>query len=106
VPEHRDDRQYPTLALLRAVFGVALAFGTDRFLTLVDWRPARVGYFARIGWRPAGPPVPFPFSRSGAVLLAGSIDESLRCAREQPAFRALTEFASFITGTGRFPEVI
>ena len=103
-PEFREFGQFPTLALVRAVFGAALAFRADHFLTLVEPRPARRKFWGRIGWRAFDPPVPHPFAKDGVALLIGSVAESLEIARRSPEFGVLSEFASRISACESFPE--
>jgi hypothetical protein len=106
LPEYQDLGQLPTLSLVRAVLGTALAFGADHFVTLVEPRPARRKFWGRIGWRPLDPPVPHPFAKGGVSLLIGSVAESLEIARQLPEFHTLTEFTLPLSTSGSFPEEV
>jgi hypothetical protein len=106
MPRYRTLGLFPTLSLLRAVCGAAQAFGADHFLSVLDSRPTKIGFWSRFGWRAVSPPMPHPFTRDGAVIIFGSIADTLRIADEWPQFRVLNEFASDVRGSGVFPEVI
>lgn len=106
VPRYRGLGLFVTLALLRAVCGVAQAFDADQLVTVIDSRRAKIGFWARFGWETVGGAIPHPYTRDGAVILRGSISETLRIASQRQEFHELNRFASDARGSGAFPNII
>jgi hypothetical protein len=103
VPAFRHLRLFPTLALLRAVYGTAIAFGADRLVSFVSARPTKLRFWNRIGWRVAAEPVSYPLDPQGGVLVVASIAEAVDIARRSEELRVMAEFSRTLEKTGAFP---
>lgn len=106
VPAFRHLRLFPTLSLLRAVYGTALAFGTDRLVSFVSARPTKLRFWERIGWRAAAEPIDYPMDPQGSVLVVASIAEALAIARRSAELAVMAEFAAPVEGTRSFPSEV
>lgn len=106
VPAFRHLRLFPTLALLRAVYGTGIAFGADKLVSFVSARPTKMRFWDRVGWRVAAKPIDYPLDPHGGVLVVASIAETLRIARESAELRVMGEFAKPMQRTGKFPAEV
>jgi hypothetical protein len=106
MPKFRGMGVFPTLSLIRAVCGTALAFDIDQVISLSSGRPSKLRFWSRLGLRASAEPVDYPNDPFGAVLVVGSIAEMLRIARDTKAFRVLADFAPNSKSAGCFPAEV
>jgi hypothetical protein len=106
VPAFRGLRLFPTLSLVRAICGTAIAFGADRFVSFVSARKSKLRFWDRLGWRVAGMPIAYAMDPQGGVLVVGSIAESLEIAQRSPELRVMAEFVTPMERTGTFPAEV